>query len=139
VFYDNPKPYEQELAEMRAAIINNSKDKTAFLTNDTARQQIIPRMKETMKEQNVSYAVIDGFHIPEQHVLIITLDFQPWEVILASDGYPFLCTTLAESEAQLQQQRNEDPLNIGPRFQATKGFHPDFNSFDDRAYLRLKV
>ena len=138
VFYDNPKPYEQELAEMRAAIINNSKDKTAFLTNDTARQQIIPRMKETMKEQNVSYAVIDGFHIPEQHVRIITLDFQPWEVILASDGYPFLCPTLEESEQRLMAQHDNDPLNIGT-FKATKAFTQGNNSFDDRAYIRFKV
>lgn len=138
VFYDNPKPYEQELAEMRAAIINNSKDKTAFLINDTARQQIIPRMKETMKEQNVSYAVIDGFHIPEQHVRIITLDFQPWEVILASDGYPFLCPTLEESEQRLMAQHDSDPLNIGT-FKATKAFTQGNNSFDDRAYIRFKV
>jgi hypothetical protein len=45
---------------------------------------------------------------------------------------------LAESEELLKRQREEDPLNIG-RFQATKAFHPDFNSFDDRSYIRLKV
>ena len=42
------------------------------------------------------------------------------------------------SEEELQKLREEDPLNIG-RFQATKAFHPDFNSFDDRSYIRLKV
>jgi glycerophosphoryl diester phosphodiesterase len=70
-------------------------------------------------------------------VLIIPLDFRPWEIVLASDGYPVLCPTLQESEEQLKKQREEDPLNIG-RFQATKAFHPDFNSFDDRSYIRLK-
>jgi glycerophosphoryl diester phosphodiesterase len=96
-------------------------------------------MIQTMKEQNVTYSVIDGFHIPRQHVKIISLDFQPWDVVLASDGYPFLRPTLAESEHLLQQQREKDPLNIGPDFQATKGFHPDFNSFDDRSYIRFRV
>lgn len=138
-YYDNPKPYEQELAERRAQIIlNGTEPKEHYLTNDTARLQIIPRMLETMKMQNVTYAVIDGFHIPEQYVRVITLDFQPWEIILASDGYPFLCPTLKESEEKLQHQHETDPLNIG-EFKATKAFTEGNNSFDDRSYIRFKV
>ena len=115
------------------------KTQDELLRNDTARPTIIPRMLETMREQNKSYSVIDGFPIDRQHIKILPLDFNPWEVVLASDGYPFLKPTLAESEALLQQQRRDDPLNIGLAFQATKGFHPDFNSFDDRAYIRFRV
>lgn len=138
-YYDNPKPYEKELAERRAEFILSSQEpKEHFLINDTARQQIIPRMLETMKQQNISYSVIDGFHIPEQYVRIITLDFQPWEIILASDGYPYLCPTLQESEEKLDWQRQNDPLNIG-KFKATKAFTKGNNSFDDRAYIRFKV
>ena len=107
--------------------------------NDTARPVIIPHMIETMRNQNITYSVVDGFAIDKRHVRTITLDFQPYEIVLASDGYPFLHPTLEESEAALQHQRSEDPLNIGPQFQATKAFHPDFNSFDDRAYIRFKV
>ena len=98
-----------------------------MLRNDTARPVIIPHMLETMREQNVSYSVIDGFPIARQHVRIIPLDFRPWEIVLASDGYPILRPTLAESEEELQKLREED-----------KAFHPDFNSFDDRSYIRLK-
>ena len=138
-FYDNPKPYEQVLAEKRATIINEgTKPKEQYLIDDTARQQIIPMMLETMKQQNITYSVIDGFHIPEQYVRVITLDFQPWEIILASDGYPFLCNTLRESEEKLTWQRENDPLNIG-LFKATKAFAAGNNSFDDRAYIRFKV
>jgi len=138
-YYDNPKPYEQELAERRAAIIAASTEPTEhFLRNDTARAAIIPYMLETMKQQNVTYSVIDGFPIPEQHVRIITLDFQPWEIVMATDGYPFLCPTLAESEARLAQQKAEDPLNIG-LFKATKAFAEGNNSFDDRTYIRFRV
>ena len=68
----------------------------------------------------------------------VTLDFRPWEIVLASDGYPRLFPTLAESEQWLDDQRRRDPLNIGD-FQATKAFHPDFNSFDDRSYIRFLV
>ena len=143
VYYDNPKPAEAELAAMRADEVRrqiaSGKTQDELLSDDTARPHIISRMIETMQEQNRGYAVIDGFHIPRQHVRIITLDFQPWEVVMASDGYPFLHPPLEESEQHLQQQREHDPLNIGPDFQATKAFHPGYNSFDDRAYIRFRI
>ena len=141
--YDNPKPAEAELAAMRAAevrrLLATGVTQDDLLRNDTARPIIIPRMLETMRQQNITYSVIDGFPIPRQHVRTVTLDFRPWEIVLASDGYPTLHPTLAESEALLQQQREQDPLNIGPAFQATKCFHPDQNSFDDRSYIRFRV
>lgn len=138
-YYDNPKPYEQELAEQRAEIISKSNEPVEiFLEHDTAREAIIPHMLETMKQQNKTYAVIDGFIIPQQYVRVITLDFNPWEVVLASDGYPFLEPTLAASEERLEWQRKNDPLNIG-EFKATKAFAVGNNSFDDRAYIRFRV
>ena len=140
--FDNPKPAEAELAAMRAEEVKRllalGVTQDELLRNDTARPVIIPRMLETMRQQNITYSVIDGFPIDRLHVLIIPLDFRPWEIVLASDGYPVLCPTLQESEEQLKKQREKDPLNIG-RFQATKAFHPDFNSFDDRSYIRFKV
>jgi len=150
---DNPKPAEAELAAMRAAevrrLLAEGHSIEDLCRNDIARPVIIPRMLETMQQQNATphsangsenngYSVIDGFPIDRRHIRIIPLDFRPWEIVLASDGYPVLCKTLAESEAALQQQRATDPLNIGT-FQATKAFHPDFNSFDDRAYIRFQV
>jgi len=138
-YYDNPKPYEQELAERRAEIILSSNlPQASFLADDTARAAIIPRMLETMREQNKSYAVVDGFVIPEQKVRILSLDFRSWEIILASDGYPFLEPTLQASEQRLAHQRETDPLNIGA-FKATKAFVTGNNSFDDRAYIRFRV
>lgn len=142
-YYDNPKPYEAELAAMRAneveRLLNEGHTTEELCRNDTARPVIIPHMIETMRNQNITYSVVDGFAIPRQHVRTITLDFQPYEIVLASDGYPFLYPTLEESEAALQHQRQNDPLNVGPHFQATKAFHPDFNSFDDRTYIRFCV
>lgn len=139
IYLDNPKPYEQELAERRAAIINASPTPhDHFLDNDTARQAIIPRMLETMQNQNKTYSVVDGFPIDRRHVRIIPLDFHPWEIVLASDGYPVLCSTLEQSEAKLEEQKKNDPLNIG-QFKATKAFAHGNNSFDDRAYIRFRV
>ena len=139
---DNPKPYEQKLAEMRATkiqeLLAEGKTSEEILADDQARAAIIPEMLHEMQQQNKSYAVIDGFPIPKTHVSIIALDFRPWEIVLASDGYPFLCPTLAESEARLDEQRRNDPLNIG-LFKATKGFIPGNNSFDDRTYIRFTI
>jgi len=140
--YENPKPYEQVLAEKRAQKVREllAAGQTAeeILTHDTARESVIPQMLQEMQHQNQTYAVIDGFPIPETKVAVITLDFRPWEVVLATDGYPFLCPTLAESEQRLAQQKRDDPLNIG-EFKATKGFTPGNDSFDDRTYVRFTV
>ena len=140
-YVDNPKPYEQPLAEMRAARVREllkegmSPDDLLH-ASDPAREVMIPSMLELMHNQNVTYAVVDGFPIPETKVPVISLGFQPFEIVLASDGYPFLLPTLEESEARLQQQRRDDPLNIGT-FKATKAFVQGNNSFDDRTYIRF--
>ena len=137
--FENPKPYEAALAAKRADIIKRSPNQAAFRVHDAAREAIIPEMMEIMRQQqNVKYAVIDGARIPEEHVRVLTLDFQPKEIVLASDGYPFLHDTLEASEDALARQLAEDPLNIGA-FQATKGCMSGNNSFDDRAYIRFKV
>ena len=135
--FENPKPYEAELARQRAEIIKRSAQQESFLIDDSARRQILPMMMKIMTEQqNVGYAVIDGTPIPQRHVKILTLDFQPKEIVLASDGYPFLRSTLQESEDALARQLASDPLNIGS-FQATKGCMKGNSSFDDRAYIRF--
>lgn len=139
---ENPKPSEAILASERAVevrrLLAEGHTVEELCRNDLARPTILPHMIETMRQQNITYSVIDGFPIDRKHVRIIPLDFRPWEIVLASDGYPFLYSTLAASEEALARQRREDPLNIGD-FQATKAFHPDFNSFDDRTYIRFRV
>ena len=142
-YYDNPKPYEQPLAEMRAKKVREMlgagvAQHDLLQSHDPAREVMIPTMLEDMKNQNITYPVIDGFPIPQHLVPVITLNFQPWDIVLASDGYPFLEPTLAASEARLEEQRKNDPLNIG-QFKATKAFVEGNNSFDDRSYIRFQV
>lgn len=136
--YENSKPYEDVLAERRAAIINESDNKEKFLIRDSARDVIIPDMLRAMQEQNKTYAVIDGFPIPQGKIKVVKADAGCREVVLASDGYPFLCPTLAESEARLKDQIARDPLNINT-FKATKGLMTGNLSFDDRAYIRFSI
>lgn len=141
--YDNPKPYERRLASKRADIANRligegKATRESLLKDDVARQAIIPEMIEEMKSQNIAYSVVDGFPIPLLKVRVLTLDFEPWTIVLATDGYPLLLPSLAESEEALARQRDNDPLNIG-QFKATKAFLPSNDSFDDRSYIRFCV
>lgn len=141
-FYDNPKPYEQALADKRASVLScaiaNGLSVEEARTKDCGRESILPQLIKCCSEQNIAYAVIDGFDIPMDKVRVINLDENANEIVLSSDGYPFLKSTLAESEAALASQLADDPLCINT-FKATKGLMSGYKSFDDRSYLRISL
>ena len=148
--YENGKPYEQEIARKRVELIEQG------LSPAEARKQIEPLLIEAMLSgQNQNYTVIDGFPIYREGVKVVALKTKPAsssietyfqeqtkpvssfnEVVLASDGYPFLKPTLAASEAALAEQIANDPQNIRS-FIATKGIVEGNKSFDDRTYIRF--
>lgn len=150
--YENGKPYEQEIARKRVELIEQG------LSPAEARKQIEPLLIEAMLSgQNQTYTVIDGFPIYREGVKVVALKTKPAsssietyfqeqtkpvlslnEVVLASDGYPFLKPTLAASEASLAEQIANDPQNIHS-FIATKGIVEGNKSFDDRTYIRFSV
>ena len=88
-----------------------------------------------LQGQNRHYAVIDGTPIYMGGTRLIRACR---EVVLASDGYPFLLPTLRDSEEALARQLKDDPQNLS-FFLATKGIVEGNLSFDDRAYVRLYV
>ena len=148
--YENGKPYEEEIARKRVELIEQG------LSPAEARKQIEPLLIEAMLSgQNQNYTVIDGFPIYREGVKVVALKMNPAssgietyfqeqtnpvsspnEVVLASDGYPFLKPTLAASEASLAEQIANDPQNIRS-FIATKGIVEGNKSFDDRTYIRF--
>ena len=150
--YENGKPYEEEIARKRVELIEQG------LSPAEARKQIEPLLIEAMLSgQNQTYTVIDGFPIYREGVKIVVLKVNPAssgietyfqehpepvsspnEVVLASDGYPFLKPTLSASEAALAEQIANDPQNIHS-FIATKGIVEGNKSFDDRTYIRFSV
>ena len=150
--YENGKPYEQEIARKRVELIEQG------LSPAEARKQIEPLLIEAMLSgQNQTYTVIDGFPIYREGVKVVALKTKPVsssietyfqeqtkpvsspnEVVLASDGYPFLKPTLAESEAALAEQIANDPQCIHD-FIATKGLVAGNKSFDDRTYIRFFI
>lgn len=157
--YENGKPYEQEIARKRVELIEQG------LSPAEARKQIEPLLIEAMLSgQNQTYTVIDGFPIYREGVKVAsvsdsssvqdsvpasdsvpcsdsvsasgTIFVSSSEIVLASDGYPFLKPTLAASEAALVEQIANDPQNIHS-FIATKGIVEGNKSFDDRTYIRF--
>ena len=88
-----------------------------------------------LEGQNRQYAVIDGTQIYMPGTRIAKASHS---VVLASDGYPTLLTTLKESEEALAKHLADDPQNIG-EFVATKGLVEGNVSFDDRAYIKLTL
>ena len=157
--YENGKPYEQEIARKRVELIEQG------LSPAEARKQIEPLLiKAMLSGQNLTYTVIDGFPIYREGVKVVsvsdscsvqdsvpasdsvpcsdsvsasgTIPSSSSEIVLASDGYPFLKPTLAASEAALAEQIANDPQNIHS-FIATKGIVEGNKSFDDRTYIRF--
>ena len=157
--YENGKPYEEKIARKRVELIAQG------LSPAEARKQIEPLLIEAMLSgQNQTYTVIDGFPIYREGVKVVsvsdsssvqdsvpasdsvpcsdsasasdTIPFSSSEIVLASDGYPFLKPTLAASEAALAEQIANDPQNIRS-FIATKGIVEGNKSFDDRTYIRF--
>ena len=148
--YENGKPYEKKIARERVELIKQG------LSPAEARKQIEPLLiKAMLSGQNQNYTVIDGFPIYQEGVKVVALKMKPVsssietyfqehskpvsslnEVVLASDGYPFLKPTLAASEAALAEQIANDPQNIRS-FIATKGIVEGNKSFDDRTYIRF--
>ena len=148
--YENGKPYEEKIARKRVELIEQG------LSPAEARKQIEPLLiKAMLSGQNQTYTVIDGFPIYRGGVKVVALKMKPAsssievyfqeqtkpiaspnEVVLASDGYPFLKPTLAASEAALAEQIANDPQNIHS-FIATKGIVEGNKSFDDRTYIRF--
>lgn len=157
--YENGKPYEEKIARKRVELIEQG------LSPAEARKQIEPLLIAAMLSgQNKTYTVIDGFPIYREGVKVVSVsdscsvqDSVPTsapvpcsesvstsgsipasssEIVLASDGYPFLKPTLAESEASLAEQIADDPQNVHS-FIATKGIVEGNKSFDDRTYIRF--
>ena len=159
--YENGKPYEEKIARKRVELIEQG------LSPAEARKQIEPLLiKAMLSGQNQTYTVIDGFPIYREGVKVAsvsdsssvqdsvpasdsapcsdsvsasgTISVSSSEIVLASDGFPFLKPTLAASEAALAEQIANDPQNIHS-FIATKGIVEGNKSFDDRTYIRFSV
>ena len=161
--YENGKPYEQEIARKRVELIEQGLSPAearkqiepllikAMLSGQNRTYTVIdgfPIYREGVKVVSVSdsCSVQDSVQdsVPASDSVPCsgsvsasgTISVSSSEIVLASDGYPFLKPTLAASEAALAEQIANDPQNIHS-FIATKGIVEGNKSFDDRTYIRF--
>ena len=163
--YENGKPYEQEIARKRVELIEQGLSPAearkqiepllikAMLSGQNRTYTVIdgfPIYREGVKVVSVSDScsvqdsvqdsvpASDSVPCSDSVSASGTIFVSSSEIVLASDGYPFLEPTLAASEASLAEQIANDPQNIHS-FIATKGIVEGNKSFDDRTYIRFSV
>lgn len=163
--YENGKPYEQEIARKRVELIEQGLSPAearkqiepllieAMLSGQNQTYTVIdgfPIYREGVKVVSVSDSCSVQDSVPALNFVPAsdsvpcsdsvsasgTIFVSSSEIVLASDGYPFLEPTLAASEAALAEQIANDPQNIHS-FIATKGIVEGNKSFDDRTYIRF--
>ena len=163
--YENGKPYEQEIARKRVELIEQGLSPAearkqiepllikAMLSRQNQTYTVIdgfPIYREGVKVVSVSDSSSVQDSVPASDSCSVqdpvscsssasasdTIPSSSSEIVLASDGYPFLKPTLAASEAALAEQIANDPQNIRS-FIATKGIVEGNKSFDDRTYIRF--
>ena len=163
--YENGKPYEQEIARKRVELIEQGLSPAearkqiepllieAMLSGQNQTYPVIdgfPVYREGVKVVSLSdsssvqdsvsssdsCSVQDPVSCPGSASASDTIPSSSSEIVLASDGYPFLKPTLAASETALAEQIANDPQNIHS-FIATKGIVEGNKSFDDRTYIRF--
>lgn len=163
--YENGKPYEEKIARKRVELIEQGLSPAearkqiepllikAMLSGQNQTYTVIdgfPIYREGVKVVSVSdscsvqdsvsssdsCSVQDTVSCSDSVSASDTIPSSSSEIVLASDGYPFLKPTLAASEAALAEQIANDPLNIHS-FIATKGIVEGNKSFDDRTYIRF--
>ncbi|HAS39416.1 MAG TPA: hypothetical protein DCS93_03015 [Microscillaceae bacterium] len=146
--HSRQKRADQVIASVRALYLElllQSDDftVTSLQSYDLSRDYIIPLLKTQISYQNSTsnhpfrYSVVDGFPIINVNTAVIPLAQNTKPIVLATDGYPKLYTTLEKSESYLQKILEKDPLCYKD-FQSTKGLYDGNISFDDRAYLKIQ-
>ena len=163
--YENGKPYEEKIARKRVELIAQGLSPAearkqiepllikAMLSGQNQTYTVIdgfPIYREGVKVVSVSDFCSVQNSVPASNSVSAsdsvpcsdsvsasgTIFVFSSEIVLASDGYPFLEPTLAASEAALAEQIANDPQNIRS-FIATKGIVEGNKSFDDRTYIRF--
>ena len=163
--YENGKPYEEKIARKRVELIAQGLSPAearkqiepllikAMLSGQNQTYPVIdgfPVYREGVKVVSVSDSSSVQDSVPASDSCSVqdpvscsgsasasdTIPSSSSEIVLASDGYPFLKPTLAASEAALAEQIANDPQNIRS-FIATKGIVEGNKSFDDRTYIRF--
>lgn len=121
-------------------------DSIVLDASDPGRDLIQPLLVRQRRFQNnmnapalYRYWAMDGFPIDEKEgVQVYDVPGNVKEIVLASDGYPKLFSTLSETEEHLHSLIRSDPMLVD-QYVSTKGVRQGAESFDDRTYLRIRI
>lgn len=145
ICFDDPSDWVfQNLRSFLISAKIESKETTyeKLMEHDIVRDLIYPLMNYQTFLHNSSYrgdfqyAHFNGFDIDREFMHKVSLGPDVNEVVLASDGYPYLKNTLKKSERALKELLEKDPL-LYKYFKSTKGLVKGNISFDDRSFIRL--
>lgn len=141
--YLHKKVIDEELSEKRSKVlleeISNGVSVDELVTNDPGREAILSELIRQFTYENkdgkYGYPVLNGAGINAGMIREYSLiEGQP--VILCTDGYPYVCNSLSESEKKLSELLHKDRLLI-TEYKSTKGVTLGAQSFDDRAWVKL--
>ena len=143
--YNHEKDIDRLTSELRAfyleyALLNGYKMED-ISGDDVGRKRISEDLKNQLVFENKNvpfgYPVINGFSVNPDMIVSYKVEEND-EIVLSSDGYPFLKNTLAESEEKLSYVLENDPMCFRI-YKTTKGVVDGNFSFDDRCYCRFIV
>jgi hypothetical protein len=112
--------------------------------DDPGRAFIMPLLQGQNLFQNNQaagdywYAVIDGSPVPDEGIVVHAIPASTEHIVLATDGYPVLKSSLQASERALQAILADDPL-LFRRYKTVKALGPGNVSFDDRAFVKFRL
>lgn len=142
--YSGIKQIDRILSEARAAAVHMLLGKgiteEQLMEHDLSREMILPLLREQKYLENgpepYGYPVFNCYTEPGDIIIRKVPDKS--SIVLASDGYPVLKGTLAESERELSEILKNDPLCYKV-YCSTKGLKKGNVSFDDRSYIRFSL
>lgn len=143
--YDNGKKVDTVIAEIRSMLIRSllaeGITEEALLQEDVSRgwvMQLIER-QYYLENMDCEYGYPELNSTSLHYDMIKRVKVKTGDrIVLATDGYPKLKETLAESEAVLSGLLQQDPLCYRI-YKCAKGVQKGMVSFDDRCYVRFVV
>lgn len=144
-YYPHEKQIDTILSDVRALVLELARYEGAtdneLMQNDAGREFILPILKKqhilANSKSKFGYAILNGAHFDSEKIEIHTVNNGDI-VVLASDGYPFLYSSLEQCEKELERTIKENPL-CDNGYVSTKGIAPDNKSFDDRTFIKFIV
>ncbi len=145
--FSSPMLVDELMSDLRAFVIESAKitdglDENSLYTNDIGREAVFPFIRKQYAFENradspFGFGVLNGFDKCDGFIKAYKVSAGD-TVVMASDGYAKLLPTLDQSEKELADMLESDPLRYKQN-RGTKGIEAGNLSFDDRCYIKFEV